>query len=348
MAITLPDTRGLSDEVLEALRLRALRGLELGFTEADVADMLGLARETVSRWWTAYQSGGTDALPGDRTGRPAGSGRTLSDEQGQHLQNLIDNYNPEQLGIASPLWNRRAVRELIHKQYGISMPIRTVGEYLKRWGYTAKKPRRHARDQDPQEVNQWLNQTYPELAKKAEKEGATILWADEVGVCADAFPGYGYARCGQRSTLEVPKPHIRINMISAISNTGLLRFMTYRGHMTAALLLVFLERLLRSVRGKIYLIADRLPAHQAQMVEQWLDEHKDRIKLVPLPTYSPELNPDEYLNNDMKGNVKAEGLPQTKEQLRILILSFMHKLRHLPKHIMNYFKAPWVNYAAAY
>jgi transposase len=229
MAITLPDARQLSDEVLEALRLRAVHGCELGFTEADVADLLGIARETVSRWWSASVQQGPDALPGNRTGRPIGTGRTLSDEQARRLQDLIDDNSPEKLGIPSPLWSRRAVQDLIRSEYGIAMPVRTVGEYLKRWGYTAKKPRRHARDQDPDEVNKWLNETYPKLARKASEEGADILWCDETGVAADAYPGFGYAREGQRATLEVPKPHIRINMISAISNEGLLRFMTYRG-----------------------------------------------------------------------------------------------------------------------
>jgi transposase len=346
MAISLPDARQLSDDILEALRIRALHGCELGFTEADVADLLGVSRETVSRWWSAYCSKGLDGVPGDRTGRPVGSGRTLSDQQSEHIQQLIDNNSPEKLGVACPLWSRRAVRDLIRKEFGIRMPIRTVGEYLKRWGYTAKKPRRHARDQSPVEVRRWLKKTYPKLAQKAREEGAVILWADEVGVAADAFPGYGYAREGQRATLEVPKPHIRVNMISAISNGGLLRFMTYKGSMDAALFIVFLTRLIRGMTRKVYVITDWLPAHRAKVVQQWLEKHKDQIEVVYLSKYSPELNADEYLNNDMKGNVKAEGLPQDKEELRSLIQSFMQRLLHWPEHVMSYFRSPWVLYAS--
>jgi transposase len=344
MAISLPDARQLTDEVLEALRLRALHGCESGFTETDVADVLGVARETVSRWWCAYCSEGLGGVPGARTGRPVGSGRTLSDRQCEHLQQLIDSNSPDQLGVACPLWSRRAVRDLIEKEFGVRMPIRTVGEYLKRWGYTAKKPRRHARDQDPVEVRRWLNETYPELAEKAREEGAVILWADEVGVAADAYPGYGYAREGQRATLEVPPPHIRVNMVSAISSDGLLRFMTYKGTMGAALFLVFLTRLIRGMTRKVYLITDRLQAHRAKVVQRWLDEHKGQIEVVPLPAHSPELNADEYLNNDMKGNVKAEGLPRDKEELRSLIQSFMRKLLRWPEHVMSYFHNPWVQY----
>src|SRR3954462_2174693 len=118
MVITLPDARQLSDEVLEALRLRALRGCELGFSESDVAAMLGVARETVSRWWSAYQAEGLDGLPGERTGRPLGSGRTLSADQAAQIQQLIDSNSPKDLGIAAPLWSRAAVRDLIMKEYG--------------------------------------------------------------------------------------------------------------------------------------------------------------------------------------------------------------------------------------
>src|SRR6266571_3598783 len=197
MALPLPDARQLSDEVLEALRLRALRGCELGFTEGDVADLLGVSRETVSRWWSAYHAGGVDALPHDRSGRPAGSGRTLTDTQAAHLQQLLDSRTPEEVGVAAPLWNRRAVRELIRKEYGITMPVRTVGAYLRRWGYTAKRPRRHRKDQDPEEVRQWLEETYPAVEARAAAEGATIHWCDETGVAADEHPGTGYARQGQ-------------------------------------------------------------------------------------------------------------------------------------------------------
>ena len=143
MALSLPDARQLSDEVLEAMRLRALRGMELGFTEVDLADLLGVSQETVSRWWTAYAGGGLDAIPSARTGRPVGSGRTLLDEQARHIQDQIDNHSPEELGIPAPLWSRKAVRDLIHQEFGVAMPVRTVGEYLRRWGYTAKRPRCH-------------------------------------------------------------------------------------------------------------------------------------------------------------------------------------------------------------
>jgi transposase len=347
MAISLPDARHLSDDILEALRLRALRGRELGFSEADIADLLGVARETVSRWWSAFSAGGTDALPRRRTGRPLGSGRTLSDEQADHLQQLIDANTPQELGIASPLWTRPAVRDLIRDEYGIDMPVRTVGEYLARWGYTSKVPRRHAGRQDAEEVREWLEETYPAIEERAEREGAEILWCDETGVAADEHPGRGYARQGEPAVMEVPDPHIRVNVISAVGNAGEVHSMTYTRSMDGALFITFLEQLVRESGGrKVFLIADRLKAHGSAPVSEWLASHADAIEVFELPRRSPELNPDEYLNNDLKGNVHGAGLPEDKKELRSRVQVFLDELAHLPDRIRSYFQHPCVQYAA--
>jgi transposase len=345
MGIALPDARQLSDEVLEALRFRALHGCELGFTQSDLADLLGVSRETVCRWWSAYTWGGVEALPQERTGRPEGSGR-ISDEQAHHIQDLLDAHNPEDLGIASPLWSRRAVGDLIKKELGIELAVRSGGAYLQRWGYTAKKPGRHSKDQDPEEVRRWLEETYPAIEKRAGEERAAIYWCDETGRQADQQPGYGYAKKGEPTTMDVPDSPIRCNQISAISNTGSVRFMTYTSTMTAALFIVFLTRLVRGASGKIFLIVDRLKAHDAATVDEWVAKHKEQIELFYLPRYSPELNPDEYLNNDLKGGVNATGLPENKADLRCRIQAFMQRLLHLPEHVRNFFQHPCVPYAA--
>lgn len=346
MSIELPDARQLSDEALQVLRLRALRGIELGYSEIELADVLGVCHETISRWWSAYATAGTDALPGDRTGRPLGTGRLLSDAQAQRIRQCLDNYSPATLGIPHALWTRRAVRALIHQEYGIDLAERTVGQYLRRWGYTPKKPSRHGRRQDPDEVEQWLLETYPAIEAQAAREGAEILWADEVGVAADHHPGTGYARRGERATLDVPGPHIRVNQISAISNEGSVQFMTYQGMLTALVFLDFLQRLVTGARRKILLIADRLQAHKTPAVQAWLAEHATQIEVFYLPPYSPELNPVEYLNGDMKGTVNEAGLPDDRPTLQGRMRGFMDRLARLPAHVISYFLHPWTQYAA--
>lgn len=347
MAVSLPDARELSDEVLQALRLRAVHGCELGYTEGEVADLLGVSRESVCRWWSAYTTNGLDALPHERTGRPRGSGRTLTDEQASRLQQIIDTNSPDKVGIPAPLWSRRAVRDLIRREYGITMPVRTVGEYLKRWGYTAKRPRRHARKQEPKEVRAWLRQTYPAIEARAFQEGAEIHWGDETGVAADEHPRCGYARQGQAATMEVPDSHLRVNMISTVTNEGKVQFMTYPGTMTGTLFIVFMKQLLSGAGRKIFLIVDRLPAHMAEEVESWVAEQRDQIEVFYMPRRAPELNADEYLNNDLKGSVNAAGLPNNAGELRGKIEAFMHNLMQLPEHVMSYFQHPCTQYAAA-
>ena len=342
MAISLPDARALSDEVLQALRLRALRGCQLGFTEVEIADLLGLRRETVCHWWSTYVDGGLDALPRDRSGRPLGSGRALSDPQAAHIQQQLRTHQPQELGIAAPLWTRRAVGELIRQQFGIVLAVRTVGLYLQRWGFTPKRPRHRARDQDAEEVRQWLEETYPAIERRAKQENATIHWGDEVGVAADHQPACGYAPEGEAATMDVPDPHLRANQISTITNTGKVHFMTYLGTMNAALFRVFLERLLRSTTGKVFLIVDRLQAHLTPEVAVWVRAHRERLEVFYLPRYAPELNADEYLNHDLKGQVNATGLPHSKGEVRSRIQDFMRKLLHLPQHVMNYFQHPSV------
>src|SRR5581483_3321178 len=307
MAVSLPDARELSDEVLEALRLRALRGCEMGLTEADIAELLGVCRETVCRWWTAYCDGGVTALPQQRSGRPLGSRRLLSDDEAGRIQDLLDHKQPHDLGIAAPLSNRRAVAALIQKELGVTLALRTVGAYLRRWGYTPQRPARKSRKQDPEEVRQWLEQTYPEVVERAKTEGADIYWCDEMGVGIDTYAGRGYARPDQPPLKEVTGTRTRVNAVSAINNRGRAHFMTFTGSLDAAVFIAFLGLLLQATRQKIFLVLDRLQAHLSADVEEWVAARADRIELIPLPKYTPECNPVEYLNNDAKEEVNAGG-----------------------------------------
>lgn len=153
-AIELPHASQLSDEVLGAIRLRAMRGVELGYTQTEMAEVLGVRQETVSRWHAAYSREGPEALPGPRTGRPPGSGRMLSDEQAELIKSRINARSPRELGLPHGLWTRRAVGGLIRKELNVDLADRTVGLYLSRWGYAPKKPARRSRRQGPDEVDQ--------------------------------------------------------------------------------------------------------------------------------------------------------------------------------------------------
>jgi transposase len=347
MAVELPDGRRESNEVLDALRLRAVHARELGYAVADIAAILGVREETVSRWCSRYERGGQEALPGARTGRPVGSGRWINTEQEQVIQQAIETKTPEQLQIASALWTRPAVRELIHQQLGLRLPIRTVGEYLRRWGYTPQKPVRKAYRQDPEAVAEWLQTTYPQIERRAAEEGGEIHWGDETGVRSTCQHSRGYARPQNTPELKVPASRFSVNMISTVTNQGKVRWMIYQGKMNAALFLVFLTRLLAGSTKKVFLIVDHLSVHEAAAVKEWLADKQDRIEVFSLPKYTPERNPDEYLNCDVKGNINTDGLPKDRDELRSKLHRFMQRLSKLPRRIASYFDHRLLQYAAA-
>jgi len=347
MAITLLDTRSLTDEVRQALRLRAVAAREAGFATDTIAAILGVRPESVSRWFAAYQRGGREALPGDRTGRPIGSGRLLSVEQETRLEAVIVASTPADQGIASGLWTRQAVRQLIRQEFGLRLPIRTVGDYLRRWGLTPQRPVRHAYRQDPQAVRRWLEQEYPALAARAKAEGAEIHWGDESGARSEAARQRGYAPRQDPPEQAVPGHPFRVNLISTITNEGKLRFMLYEGQLTGAVFVLFLTRLLVGATRKIILIVDRLTVHASAPVQAWLYDHQNQLEIVPLPPYTPERNPDEYLNHDVKENLNTEGPAASRGELKRKLRRFLQHVAKLPEHVRAFFKHPQVSYAAA-
>lgn len=347
MAIELPDGRCESNEVLEALRLRAVRARELGYAVVDIAAVLGVREETISRWCSRYDRGGREALPGNRSGRPIGSGRLLDRQQEQGIRQEIEAKSPQELEIPSALWTRQAVRELIRQQVGIRLPIRTVGEYLRRWGYTPQKPVRKAYKQDPKAVAEWLETTYPAIERRAAKEGGEIHWGDETGVRSTCQHSRGYARPGETPELIVPGSRFSVNMIATISNQGKARWMIDTGKMNAALFIVFLTRLIAGAAKKVFLIVDHLSVHEAAAVAEWLADRSDQIEVFYLPKYAPERNPEEYLNCDIKANINTDGLPKDREELHGKLHRFMQRLGKLPARIASYFEHKYIAYAAA-
>src|SRR3954462_7608291 len=346
MAIELPDGRCESNDVLDALRLRAVHARELGYAVVDIAAILGVREDTVSGWCSRYERGGEEALPGDRTGRPIGSGRLLDREQERRIQEAIETKTPQEWEIPSALWTRQAVQELIKQQIGIRLPIRTVGEDLQRWGFTPQKPVRKAYRQDPEAVAEWLEKTYPEIDKRAKKEDGEIHWGDETGVRSTCQHSRGYARPGETPELIVSGSRFSVNMISTITNQGKVRWKIYTGKMNAALFIAFLTRLIAGATKKVFLIVDHLSVPEATVVNEWLADKKERIEVFSLPKYASERNPDEYLNCDVKANINADGLAKDREELTGKLRRFMQKLAKLPARVASYFEHKCIAYAA--
>ena len=339
------DGRKLKKEVQQALRDQVVRLRKQGKANKAVAEFLGMNPQQCSRIFQRYERGGRKEIQLRTRGRRHGEKRSLIQEQERHVQKLIIDKTPDQLKFPFALWTREAVRQLIRRQYGIDMPIRTVGEYLKRWGFTSQKPIKRAKEQNSTAVEQWLKNEYPKIALAAKKEKAEIYWGDETGVQNEPNRIRGYGPKGRTPVLKVTAKRAHISMVSAITNEGKVRFMVYREAMTQGKLITFMSRLIRDTGRKVYLILDNLKVHHGKKVAEWLTAHQEQIIVFYLPSYSPELNPDEYLNGDLKSRVHTGTYAGTESDLKRKTQSFMRMLVKRPHHVRSYFHHPMVAYA---
>jgi len=340
------DARTLKPEVQEQLRKQAIHLRQKGHSVEQIAAILDVNSRTVYRWWQLYRRGGAKSISIGRRGRPTGACRRLTVEQEKQIQRLIRDKQPDQMKLPFALWSRIAVQQLIQQLWAMRMPIRTVGEYLKRWGFTPQKPFRRAYEQNPKLVKQWLEEQYPGIARRAKQEDAEIQWADETGLCNGSYYGRSYAPRGQTPAVRLPARPQRINLISTVTNQGKVRFMVYRDTMTAQTMIRFMRRLTKDVGRKVFLIVDNLRVHHSKLVRQWLEEHREQIEVFYLPSYSPELNPDEYLNCDLKVGVHT-GVPATsKSELARKAIGHLRMLQKRPARVAKYFKHPKIAYAA--
>lgn len=340
------DARTLNQQSQYELRKQVVRLRKKGMSNQMVAETVGINESRASTIWQKHEKHGPDAIKPGKRGRRPGAGRTLTSEQESEVQKLIVDKTPDQLKLAFALWTREAVRLLIKQQFNIDMPVRSVGNYLMRWGFTPQKPIKQAYEQKPEAVKQWLAKDYPAIAVRAKDEKAEIYWGDETGIQNDAYDAKGYAPKGKTPVVRKHVKKFRVNMVSAITNQGKVRFMMYTDTMNCKLLIKFMQRLVKDAGRKVFLILDNLRVHHGKLVQKWLEENTEKIEVFYLPSYSPELNPDEYLNGDLKRKIRS-GIPARKqEDIEKKTRSFMKTLQSRPKHVARYFKHEKITYAA--
>ena len=284
------------------------------------------------------------ALRSRPRGRP--SAIRLAPWQAATTVRLIADRCPDQLKLPFALWTREAVRDLIASRFDIRLSVWTVGRYLTRWGFTPQKPLRRAYERDPQAVRQWLTREYPGIRARARRERATLYWGDEMGMRSDHQAGTSYGRRGETPVIPGTGQRFRCNVISAITNRGKLAFMVFDENFTGVVFLAFLKRLLRHAGRNVFLIVDGHPVHTASQVERWVARHRRQIRLVFLPGYSPDLNPDELLNQDVKTNAVGRRRPRNRTELAGNVRRYLWSTQRRPQKVRAYFRHPKVRYAA--
>lgn len=331
----------------EAIRNLAIKMYNKGISQKEISEYFGVRTNTISDWVKLYKQHGKQGLKEVKRGRKKGYGKLLTSDQEKEIQKMIIDKMPDQLKFPYALWTRKAVKDLINRTYKVKVATRTMGDYLKDWGFTPQKPKKKAYEQNSKAVNKWIEEEYPIIKQQAKVEGAEIHWGDETGVRNTSQYGRSYAPKGKTPVKETMAKRLSINMISTITNQGKVRFMTYKGTMNSQRFIIFLKRLIKGSSKKLYVILDNLKVHHSKIVKKWAEENKDKIALFFLPSYSPELNPDEYLNNDLKSGIGLKPSPKNDKQLKSNVKSHMMSLQKNSKKVARFFYHKSIKYAAA-
>lgn len=341
------DARSWSQQEQERTRRRAVAAvLDEGRRQAEVARLFGVHPNTVSKWVRAARAGGDKALRAGLRGRRPGEQLALTVRQQAWLVKTIRGKNPDQLKLPFALWTREAVRDLIERRYGIRLAIRTVGDYLRRWGFTPQKPIQRAYERNPTAVAAWLEREYPRLRARAKREGALILWGDEMGLRSDDARGRSYAPRGATPVIGKTGRRFGCNVIQAVGNRGELWFRVFAGRFTQEVFIDFCRRLVKTARGrKLILIVDGHPGHRGRKARDFINARAELLEVVYLPGYSPDLNPAEYLNNDTKHGVLTKR-PTTPDTLVGATRQHLHRRQKQPQVVQSFFHHPSVAYAA--
>ena len=338
------DGRRLDHKTRENIRIRAVKLVEQGYSPEQVVKALGFHRSCIYEWLAKYREGGIHAL---KTKPLSGRPKKLSGRQIKIIYDIVTLKNPLQLKFEFALWNRDMIRELIWRQFRVKMSLVSIGRLLKKLGLSPQKPLHRAYQQDPERVQQWLDSEYPKIKALARKVGAEIYFGDEASVRSDYHRGTTWAIKGQTPVVKTTGARFSVNMISAISPRGALRFMTIDGRLNADKFIEFLKRLIHNAKKPVFLIVDGHPAHKAGKVKNFIDNTGEKLHLFLLPPYSPELNPSELVWNNLKNHRIGRQMITGPDDLRRKVISGLRKLQKVPTKIIGFFHEKHVRYTIA-
>lgn len=336
----------MSPESQYEIRKSIIRLWKNGRKDDEIAEILDVSERHVRSVKKQYSEGGIKAIRPKKRGRSVGDKRILTPEQEKEIQNLIIENDPMQLKFKECMWNRKNIAELIYQKYKIKIKPSTLGYYLQRWGFSVQRPVKRAYKQDEKQIDNWLNKEFPGITKRAEAENAEIFFGDETNIQNTCSYLKGYAPKGKTPVVRTETQKFKVNMLSAVSKRGKLRFVLYKDNMNSDKLIDFMRRLVHDSNKKVFLILDNLRVHHSKKVQEWVEKHKEKIEIFFLPPYAPEYNPDELVNSDLKRSVGSKTSPRSEDELEKNVRFHMRSLQRNPKKTMSFFHKDSTKYAA--
>jgi transposase len=297
----------------------------------------------VYSWLARYRAGGWSALNARKRG---GRRPRLDADALAWIYKTVTGGDPRQFKFPFALWTSAILRKVIRRELGIELSRASICRLLNQLGLSAQRPLWRAYQQDPEVVNRWLAEEFPRIRARAKARGAQIWFGDEAGVRSDAHSGTTWAPRGETPIVSTTGARFGLNLISAVTRQGHFRFMCVRGRVNGPVFIEFLKRLLHGSGGPVFLVVDGHPAHKAALVRKYVASLQGRLELYFLPPYSPELNPDEHVWNDLKNNALGPRAIIGPDQLKRDVLSHLHHLQRSPDRVRAFFLAPETAYAA--
>ena len=336
-------TPDFADDASRERWLTVLKRVQAGESPEVVIQALGFSRSCIYTWLARHRTGGWGALKARALqGRPL----KVQPAQMRWVYRAVTGKSPLQFRFEFALWTREMIRVLLQERFRLRLSLTSVGRLLQQLGLTCQRPLFRAIEQNPERVRWWREQEYPGIRRLAREVGADIYFGDEAGVRSDCHAGTTWGVKGRTPVVRSTGHRSSVNMISAVSARGRLRFMLAEGRVNGAVFVEFLKRLLHNAKRPVFLILDGGSYHDSRLVKSYVSSWNGKLRLFFLPPYSPELNPDEQVWNYVKRHgVGKAGLRSGKE-LRKYVLARLRSLQKLPWTIRMFFLTPDTQYAA--